>query len=55
MSNFIEIEGKLYHEDEGTWLLDEFNNPIPAHICICAAHSEYECVCGAWGIDLNLF
>ena len=23
-------------------------DPIPAYICICAAWSENECVCGAW-------
>lgn len=39
-----------YHLDyEGNYLLDEDGEKIPAHICICAAWDESECVCGAWG------
>ena len=25
---------------------------IPAHICLCAAHSAYECACGAWDVEV---
>lgn len=29
-------------------VLDENDNPIPLHICVCFAHSSSECCCGAW-------
>lgn len=49
MNDVIEIDGKSYHSDyEGTPLLDEDGEPVPSDICICAAHSAYECSCGAW-------
>lgn len=25
---------------------------IPSHICLCAAHSAYECACGAWDVEV---
>lgn len=43
------IDGLAYHtDDDGLLLFDEYNEPIPAYICICAAHGEHECCCGAW-------
>jgi hypothetical protein len=48
-----EIEGKLYHTNyDGSLILDENNEPIEAHICLCAAHDSSECCCGAWDIIL---
>lgn len=44
---------KTYHKQDGKYLLDEFGNKIPSHICICFAHSISDCVCGAWDIDLE--
>jgi hypothetical protein len=33
-------------------MLDERDQPIPDTICICFAHSPFECCCGAWnGVD----
>jgi len=29
-------------------ILEEDGEPIPKNICICAAHSEDECICGAY-------
>lgn len=45
-----------YHKDEdGNYLLDSDNEPIPKTICICFAHSPSECVCGAWdGVDESI-
>lgn len=38
-----------YHlNNEGGILLDEYGNPIPITVCLCAAHEPNECVCGAW-------
>lgn len=38
-----------YHTDyEGKLVVDENGEPIPIHICLCAAHGPSECVCGAW-------
>jgi hypothetical protein len=37
-----------HYDDEGNFILDEYGYPIPAYICICAAHSTFECCCGAW-------
>jgi hypothetical protein len=58
----IKIKNKWYHAAESpseqkealhvpsnpTPLLDDNDNPIPASTCICAAHSNSECICGAW-------
>lgn len=42
-----------YHVDwEGKQLLNEDGKPIPIYVCICAAHSSYECCCGAWDVAL---
>lgn len=47
--NNVEIDGVEYHCDyEGNLLLDSEGEPIPASICICAAHGPHECCCGAW-------
>jgi hypothetical protein len=47
------IAGKEYHTyDEGSLILDEDNNPIESHICICAAWEESECCCGAWYVAI---
>jgi len=38
-----------YHLDyDGNILLDEFGEPIPMSICICAAYCSCECCCGSW-------
>lgn len=50
--NTKEIDGKAYHCDEGGVLLTYDGEPIPAYVCICAAHSSAECCCGAWDIPL---
>lgn len=34
-------------------ITDEDGNFIPAHQCICAAHSSDECICGAWSIEIE--
>ncbi len=45
----VTLDGVEYHSDERGFLLrDEDGDAIPAHICICAAHGEHECCCGAW-------
>lgn len=44
----IEVGGILYHARDGVALTDENGDMVPADICICFAHNEYECVCGAW-------
>lgn len=42
-------ESMDYHKDfDGNFILDENDEMIPMYICICAAWSENECVCGAW-------
>lgn len=50
-----ELNGKYYHCDyEGNLVTNDYNGGyIESHICICAAHSSYECVCGAWDIPLD--
>lgn len=45
-------DGKWYHWRYGQFLTNEDDSLIPAHICICAAHSESECCCGAWGFAI---
>lgn len=49
----IEIDGILYHARDGELLREENGDPIPAHVCICWAHNEYECVCGAWDMPIQ--
>lgn len=45
----VDVDNVSYHADnDGELLLDEDGDPIPSHICICFAHSDNECVCGAW-------
>lgn len=47
------MENDLYHKDEyDKYILDEYGEKIPNYICICAAYSDVECVCGAWDIPL---
>lgn len=53
----ILINGELYHTDpnldeENSPLLDENGDPIPKYVCLCCAHSSYECVCGAWDVPV---
>lgn len=51
--NTIEIDGVEYHADlDGVSpLRDEYERLIEATVCICAAHSATECVCGTWWDD----
>ena len=53
--DFIEIEGKWYHRLRGTDspLCWEDGDPMPAYVCICAAHSCSECCCGAWDMEID--
>jgi hypothetical protein len=53
-SNEAKPDGLVdFHVDsEGFAILDEHGQTIPSHICICAAHSESECSCGAWGVPI---
>lgn len=54
MLQLIEIDGKKFHaDDDGVVILDEYGEPIPAHICLCFAHCPSECVCGAWSIPYD--
>lgn len=48
MTDTIEIDGQLYHARDGEPLREDDGSLIPAHICLCFAHDEYECGCGAW-------
>ena len=49
----INIDGVAYHtDDNGKLLLDEDGDAIPSYVCICFAHSDNECVCGAWSRPL---
>lgn len=53
MQELVYIGDIAYHaDDDGELLLDEDDDPIPAYICICFAHSDNECVCGAWSRPL---
>jgi hypothetical protein len=63
MFDTVEIDGKEYHAkpreyDSETgavlvWdlIFDENGEMIPAHTCLCFAHSASECCCGAWYRD----
>lgn len=49
LERIVYIDNIAYHtDDDGELLLDEDNEPIPSYICICFAHSDNECCCGAW-------
>lgn len=48
----VYIDDISYHADDGEILLDEDGDPIPSYICICFAHSDNECGCGAWSRPL---
>lgn len=53
MSYTITIDNEEYHAEDGEPILDENGEPIPKHICICAAHNAYECCCGAWDVPIS--
>jgi len=47
--NTIFIDDIEYHADyDGNVLLDEYDEPIPAYLCICCAESSCACICGAY-------
>lgn len=49
----VEIDGKHYHWREGRVLRYSDGSPIPAHVCLCSAHSANECCCGAWDREIE--
>lgn len=52
---FIEIDGKLYHRNQGTDvpLCWEDGEPIKAYVCLCYAKCASECSCGAWDYEVD--
>ena len=51
--NFTKVDGEKFHcHEDGEIMTYDDGEPIPAYICICAAHSVAECCCGGWNVPL---